>query len=195
MSDIQVCYAYDPSTGEFAGETIAHPSPLEPSVFLPPAFTTPIPPPALTAHQAAVFRNGEWSVIADLRGELWYKGEAQHVIDGLGDPLEHGLTPAPVLSLVTRKTRLVDQVRADAQAARDDVISPAKLRLLQFDVTQAAAIQDDLRSAADRAALAEFEKVKASFARIERHMLKAEIEIETLSESAIDAFVAAPFTA
>lgn len=188
MSDTSICYAYDRLTGEFTGEAVAHPSPLEPGAFLPPAFTTPDAPPALVARQAAVFAEGAWRVVADRRGEVWYKGEAAHVVNGLGDPSADGLTPAPVFSLETRKKQLAEQVRAATQAARDAVISPARLKLLQFDAAQASAIPADSRLDADRAILAEFDRVQIAFARIERGALQAEIEIEELTAGTIDGY-------
>ena len=48
-------YNYDSSTGEYAGEEIAHPDPRDPGRFLLPAQATFTAPPQTTAGRVAVF--------------------------------------------------------------------------------------------------------------------------------------------
>lgn len=58
-------FNYHPVTGKFLGESVAEESPLEPGVFLVPAYATPIEPPATAEGQADFFVNGEWVVLDD----------------------------------------------------------------------------------------------------------------------------------
>lgn len=56
-------YNYNASTLEYTGESIADESPLEPGVFLIPAFSTPIKPLPATAGKMRLFVNGSWSKV------------------------------------------------------------------------------------------------------------------------------------
>ena len=49
-------------SGIYHSEGLADESPLEPGVFLIPAYATTIAPPDVTELEVAVFRDGEWSV-------------------------------------------------------------------------------------------------------------------------------------
>lgn len=83
---------YDPQTGELIGSSLAHESPLEPGVFLIPAWATSTAPPSPGARQAAVFRDDTWSIEPDYRGETWYTANAVPVVvNALGDPATAGL--------------------------------------------------------------------------------------------------------
>jgi len=55
-------YNYAPDTGIFYSEGLADESPLEPGVFLIPAYATTLKPPKAVLPKVAVFRNGKWSV-------------------------------------------------------------------------------------------------------------------------------------
>jgi hypothetical protein len=55
-------YHYIADTGIFYSEGIADESPLEPGVFLIPAYATTFKPPKTTLPNVAVFRNGTWNV-------------------------------------------------------------------------------------------------------------------------------------
>lgn len=82
----QICYAYDATTGVYVGPIIADPSPLEPGVYLYPADTTLVAPPAAVAHQAWCWVSGAWTAVADHRGETWYTGATPVEVEQLGDP-------------------------------------------------------------------------------------------------------------
>jgi hypothetical protein len=75
-------YNYHPETGVFVGTSLADPSPLEPGVFLIPAYATEVPPPAFGDGQEAVFNVGaqEWHVVdlptpavADIKLVMWVR--------------------------------------------------------------------------------------------------------------------------
>jgi hypothetical protein len=55
-------YNYHQETGIFVGIDVADPSPLEPGVFLVPAYATTEAPPACGDGQHQVFRDGGWVV-------------------------------------------------------------------------------------------------------------------------------------
>ncbi|MBE7196589.1 MAG: hypothetical protein INR70_02130 [Parafilimonas terrae] len=90
-------YAFDTRTGVYVGPAELHPDPLNPGQFLEPWGTTALAPPAAPAGEAAVFANGAWSLVADHRGEVWFKGTDPLLVDFLGDPAAQDLTKAPVL--------------------------------------------------------------------------------------------------
>ena len=79
-------YNYNPDTGEYLGLETAHESPMEPGVYLLPAHSTEAEPPEAGEHQAAVYRNGAWTLVEDHRGEVWYDTATQerHEIKTLG---------------------------------------------------------------------------------------------------------------
>lgn len=55
-------YNYAPETGIFHAEGLADESPLEPGVFLIPAYATTLKPPKATLPKVAVFMDGKWIV-------------------------------------------------------------------------------------------------------------------------------------
>lgn len=112
MSDAPTIYNFDPVDGAYVGASSADPSPLEPGVWLYPAWSTTIAPPPAGPQQTPVFVAGAWALVADHRGETWYAKSdgAPFIVTGLGPPLET-LTP------------LAPPTSGDHQAAvwRDDV--------------------------------------------------------------------------
>jgi hypothetical protein len=67
--NITLIHHYHPETGGFLGSSEADESPLEPGVFLVPAFATLTPPPFFNSDQQAVWRNEAWSVEEILQPE------------------------------------------------------------------------------------------------------------------------------
>ena len=55
-------YHYHPVTGVFLGQSLADESPLEPGVFLVPAYATATPPPETGNGEYACWENDAWSV-------------------------------------------------------------------------------------------------------------------------------------
>lgn len=90
-------YAYDARSGAYVGETEAQEDPMNPGGLLEPAFSTDVAPPEAQADKVAVFTLGTWHLVADYRGQVWFKGADPVLIDFLGDPVEQGLTQQPVI--------------------------------------------------------------------------------------------------
>lgn len=97
-------YAYDARTGAYVGTTEAHPDPLNADRLLEPMPATSVAPPDVAAGQAAVWDGMAWSVEADHRGEVWFKGSQPYTIEALGDPTTNGFTAAPVYPPPTKPT-------------------------------------------------------------------------------------------
>ncbi|MBX9268737.1 tail fiber assembly protein [Chromobacterium violaceum] len=87
MTDTKIVYSYHPQTGEYLGITIADRSPLDvEEVWLLPAYSTELQPPAASTREAAVFEGGRWAVKADWRAvKLWSVKTAQPIQARLGD--------------------------------------------------------------------------------------------------------------
>jgi|GEM_PF-2288631 len=84
-------YHYSGETGEFLRASEARIDPLETKktgspVYLRPANSTPDAPPTAGEHQAAVCRDGAWSLVDDYRGQkYWNKDTGEEVtIQDLG---------------------------------------------------------------------------------------------------------------
>ena len=87
-------YNYAPDTGIFHTESLADESPLEPGVFLIPAYATTIKPPKATLPKVAVFKDNKWSIET-----LQPVSEPEPELESLPeppDPVE--LTPAEKLA-------------------------------------------------------------------------------------------------
>ncbi|MDC6179546.1 hypothetical protein [Ralstonia solanacearum] len=143
MTDI--VYHYHPTTGEYAGSSIADRSPLEPDVVLIPAYATDQAPPEAGPREVAVFRDGNWSIAADWRGVALFSkanGSAIAIADIGTTPADVNATetaqPSPAYAwkagqwiedaqlkaarLVALKQRLCDQLDAAADAVRLAVV-------------------------------------------------------------------------
>ena len=90
-------YNYDFKTGEFLSEGEADPSPLEPGVFLIPAYATDIAPPIIQQNEVAIFNGSSWSVLQDNRGKTYYNVQTgdPFVIATIGQESSKELTPKP----------------------------------------------------------------------------------------------------
>lgn len=102
----QIIYNYDPLDGMLLSTAIADPSPLEPDVWLLPAYATPTPPPTAGAREAALYRDadghvpadhtsGSWQLMPDWRGvALWstVSGEPVTITRPGETPAEIGAT-------------------------------------------------------------------------------------------------------
>lgn len=61
-------YHYHSEHNYFISEDVADPSPLEPGVWLIPAYATGVEPPSTNDSEVAIFDGTSWSVIEDKRG-------------------------------------------------------------------------------------------------------------------------------
>ena len=79
-------YNYHPEYKHFTAVSIADESPLEPGVFLIPAYATDIKPPEVSESKIQVFKDNQWNIIEDRRG-IYYSTQTQEVIENY-NPLE-----------------------------------------------------------------------------------------------------------
>ncbi|CAN7192071.1 phage tail assembly chaperone [Trinickia sp. LjRoot230] len=109
-------YHYDPSTGEYVGQSTADASPLEPDVHLVPACATEVAPPACASGSIAVFHDGEWSVVDDHRGKtFWRPDGTQMAMQTLG--------PLPADALIEAPKPTPEKVASAQRGARDAVLA------------------------------------------------------------------------
>lgn len=90
-------FSYDPYSGEYLGETLAHRSPRGEG-YLMPAFSAAEAPPATGEREVAVYRDGAWSVVPDWRGHIyWLADGSEHEIKELGEepPVDALAEPPP----------------------------------------------------------------------------------------------------
>ena len=118
-------YSYDRDTGEYRGEAVAHENPRRPGVYLLPAFSTEAAPPPVGEHEAAVYRDGAWSIVPDWRGhEYWLADGSRHEITELGiAPPAEALDEEPPRPADQRRKTAKDAIDAAAGAARRAFVS------------------------------------------------------------------------
>lgn len=99
----QTIYNYHPQTGEATSVAVADPSPLEPGIYLLPAYATPTPAPAAGVREVALFRAADGTVPADHAGGSWqllpdWRGVALYSItDGVPVAIDvPGQSPADI---------------------------------------------------------------------------------------------------
>jgi hypothetical protein len=63
-------YHYHFETGQYLGEGLADPSPLEEDVWLIPAWATEIEPPKVKDNEHAFFIDNEWSIYTAANSEI-----------------------------------------------------------------------------------------------------------------------------
>ena len=79
-------YNYHPEYKHLTGVSIADESPLEPGVFLIPAYATDIKPPEVSESKIQVFKDNQWNIVEDKKG-IYYSTQTQEVIENY-NPLE-----------------------------------------------------------------------------------------------------------
>lgn len=107
-------YNISPITGEFVSMGDADESPLEPGVWLIPAWAVEKAPPKTGERKVAVYRDGKWSIADDWRGyQYWAEGDRNaHIISEIGEKPPKGHLPEkPPLS-----AEEVKELRATAYA-------------------------------------------------------------------------------
>lgn len=118
-------YSYDRDTGEYRGEAVAHENPRRPGSYLLPAFSTEAAPSATGEREAAVYRDGAWSVVPDWRGhEYWLADGSRHEITELGvEPPDGALDEEPPQPADQRRKAAKDAIDAAAGEARAAFVS------------------------------------------------------------------------
>ena len=94
-------YNYHPEYKHLTAVSIADESPLEPGVYLIPAYATVIIAPQYGEGFIPIFRGDHWDVVEDRRG-IWYKipsGERYEVYNPFEDQGGSTRTPPPDLSI------------------------------------------------------------------------------------------------
>lgn len=125
---------YSKTTGEYLNTAPADESPLEPGVFIVPAFSTDIAPPEARPLFKAIFADGKWSVVADHRGEVWFDAQRQkHEISNLGVIPDTTWTP-------TLPDPTSMELSAAARSRRDSLLAAC-------DWTQARDVHDAVAAA------------------------------------------------
>lgn len=87
-------YNYSPVTGEYTETIVLRESPLEPGIYLVPAFCTTTAPEAQTGH-VACWNGSAWVFVEDHRGEAGYINGAAFVVTHLGAYPEGWSTTPP----------------------------------------------------------------------------------------------------
>jgi hypothetical protein len=82
----KIVYEYDTNTKEYIGTLIAPESPLEPGVYYPSPNTSYIAPPTISEHQAVIYKDNSWQIVADYRNTTYYDttNQEEHSIKELG---------------------------------------------------------------------------------------------------------------
>lgn len=137
---IKTVYRYDKTTKEYLGEAIANESQVRPGTYFIQPYTTDIAPPVTGKNEVAVFDTdtGEWGIIADYRGEVYYDTATQEkqVIQEIGiTPDEAWTTIEPTdsaqvwngaaweLPFAVLKARKSDEIAAERYATANGVLT------------------------------------------------------------------------
>src|SRR5690242_10185734 len=108
---MKTIFHYDPVTGVYLRQGVADESPLEPGIYLVPASATTDAPPPAGAGQVAVFKAGAWSLVADHRGQTYYKPDGERVtITELGAPDPTWTTTPPPPSLAAAQAAKIAEL-------------------------------------------------------------------------------------
>ena len=155
-------HSYHPRTGEYLGEIDAPENPRAPGQYLAPAFCATDNPPEIPEGSAAVWRDGQWVILADNRGtEYWLPDGSRHVIEDLGESVPAGALlvapppPAPGLEQVQQAE--IAAVLADFEAQK-----LAGIGVVMPGVWGAFLETLDYTATAARAAILEAETVEAA---------------------------------
>jgi hypothetical protein len=98
-----------------------------------------------------------------------------------------------VPTLAERKAVLLGKIRTAEAAAMARIISPGRERLLGLDLNAVYAKPEADRSDADRALLAKTADIAARKQAVQRHGAALEVEVEDLTEVAMDGWTMRPF--
>lgn len=136
--DPKPAYSYRLDTREFVGETTADPDPLDADNWLVPAQATLVPPPAQEVNKVAVWADGQWVNVDDLRGVKYSKvdGSAVHwsELGAIPENLTELPYPGPFNKWTGAEWKFdvnAEQLELTNQAliARDGLLAVAALRI------------------------------------------------------------------
>lgn len=162
-------------TGEFLCVTQADPSPLEPGVWLFPAYSYQIDPPELEAGTAALINrdNNGWERVADHRGATVYSTDtgAPRLWQALGDLPEGYTLQAPSSEFDTWEgEQWVPDEAAIAEAARQVAYRKQALAS-QYATARISTLQDavdlNMASEAEAAALTAWKVYRVELSRLD----------------------------
>ena len=112
------------SKGFLVGEALADPDPRRPGEFLLPGGCVEAVPPSVKAAEVARWVNGDWAIVPDLRGTVyWLPNGSEHRITEAGLPLPEGAVttaPAPTLQVAQEK-KLIELAAAFDKARQASV--------------------------------------------------------------------------
>jgi hypothetical protein len=126
-------YNYSKITGEYLSTEPARESPLEPGVFLIPAYATALPLPIYNVNEIPVFREDAWEVTIDFRGTYYDSNRRPVVVTELGVHVPAGCTtePAPYtpeeLAAIAAKEARIAELTALMDAATFHKYTPQQL--------------------------------------------------------------------
>ncbi|POA99733.1 hypothetical protein C2134_05015 [Chromobacterium sinusclupearum] len=173
MQEQKTVYSYHPQTGEYLGPTQADRSPLDmEEVWLIPAFATAQQPPQAGERQAAVFRDGAWSLQTDWRAvPLWNKRTVRQLMPQIGDtPDSLNATPLqpPAFAIWKDEAWAVDA--AAQQAAQMTAAQQRQQQRLVAALQQRKPLEDaaelGIASAEEQAKLAEWKRYCVELSRL-----------------------------
>jgi hypothetical protein len=158
-------YNYNPDTCEFVSESVASENPRVKGEYLIPAYATTIAPLEAGDNETAIYNNGEWSVVADCRGQTYWTDYQTGVeITELGVTLPVGASweqPEKPAEVMAEEERIARIAEIDALLAQNELACIRPLRAIaagngtEFDTQKLAELDVEAEALrAERATLA-----------------------------------------
>ncbi|TXN64989.1 hypothetical protein FV230_17590 [Methylobacterium sp. WL6] len=125
---------FEPDTGDFL-RSVEMPTVRDRiGTVLTPAGGTLAAPPLTTVGFRPRWADGEWVILPDHRGEVWYAPEGRPVsIHKLGDPADDGLVSNPPPEMLARaKDAACTAIDVAAEAARLRVMTPGAGQAMEY---------------------------------------------------------------
>jgi len=115
---MKIVYLYDQTTGEYQGEYEAQESPLEPTEFIVPTYSTDVAPFAIPNGKYLKWTNNAWVATNDNRG-IWYKPNGDAVeVNNVLEPIPNSWSRTQPEKVFTLEEQF-EQVRVALQAEID----------------------------------------------------------------------------
>lgn len=144
-------FHYHVDTGEFVGQGVARPDPLEAGRYLVPRHATTKAPPKSGANEVAVYQSGGWSLVPDHRGAVYWTADgARAEVEGIGEtvPVDALDAPPPLDLVAEKEAAIAEAVRIEEEKRLDAIraqIAPEIEAATNLD--QVRAIRDAKRQA------------------------------------------------